>query len=63
MHICTKNTKNNLTILPQIADKVFLCIVGHHPLFVEQCFFVDSYLKLSSSLPCALNYDNAKIDQ
>ena len=39
-----KNTKNNLNILlRQIANTVF---------------FVDSYFKLSSFLPCALNYDN-----
>ena len=50
--------KNNLTSLPQIADKVFFCFVEHLPPVVEQCFFVDSCFKLSSFLPCALNYDN-----
>ena len=58
-----QKTKNNLNSLPQIADKVFFCIVEHLPLVVEQCFIVDSHFKLSSFLPCALNYDNAKIDQ
>ena len=50
--------KNNLTTLLQIADKVFFCIVEHLPLLAEWCFFVDIYFKLSSFLPCALNYDN-----
>ena len=53
-----KNTKNNLTSSPQIADKVFFWIVEHLPLVVERCFFVDRYFKLSSFLPRALNYDN-----
>ena len=58
-----KNTKNNLTSLPEIADKVLFCIVEHLPLVAEWCFIVDCYFKLSSFLTCALNYDSAKIDQ
>ena len=60
---CIYEPKNNLTISSQIADKIFFCIVQHLPFIVEWCFFVNSYFKLSSFLPCALDYGNAKIDQ
>ena len=52
-----KTQKNNLTSLLEIADKVFFYIVEHLPLVAEWCFIVDCYFKLSSFLPCALNYD------
>ena len=54
----SKNTKSNLTSSPQIADKVFFCIIEHLPLVDEHCFIADSYFKLSSFLLCDLNYDN-----
>ena len=58
-----KNTKNALTSLPEIPDKVYFCTKEHIPLVVQWCFFIGCYFKLSKFLPCALNYDNAKTDQ
>ena len=59
-----KNTKNNLTSSPQIADKVFFFIVEHLSLVVEWCFNVDSYFKLSRSYHVLwIMIINAKTDQ
>ena len=58
-----KNTKIGLTSKPGILDKVFLSVVDHLTLDVNQCFSENGCTKASTFLTCAVNLDNAKIDQ